>query len=29
MTAVFVFAALVLPGLLKRVQARKLRPSHA
>jgi len=29
MTAVFVFAALILPGLLKRVQAGKLRASHA
>ena len=28
-TAVFVFAALIVPGLLKRVRARKLRPSHA
>jgi len=29
MTAVFVFAALILPGLLKRVQAGKLRALHA
>ncbi len=29
MTAVFVFAALILPGLLKKIQAGKLRLSHA